>query len=76
MVTKREVSLAFLQAGATVPGLMTGETSLSANKIPGLKIELIHTGLICNKDNIYFFIPMTNVKVCVLKHEENSAPKA
>lgn len=63
----QEVSYAFLQAGITVPGVTTGETSLNSTKIPGLIIYMNDKGLVCTKGNVSFFVPMTNVKVAGLK---------
>lgn len=69
-MASQEISQAFLQAGITVAGVTTSETSLNDKKIPGLTIMMNDKGLICTKGNVSFFVPMTNVKVAVLKKSE------
>lgn len=64
----REVKVAFLQAQINVPEMgLLSQTMLGGDKTPGLKITINDHGLMLTKDKQVAFVPMTNVKVAVLK---------
>lgn len=61
------VTLAYLQTGITIPGVMTTDTHLSAIRHPGLRMELVEQGLLLTIGNVTAIVPNTNVKVAVLE---------
>lgn len=68
MSSLKEVKLAFLQAQINLPemGLLSC-THLGADKTPGVTIMMDAAGLMLTKGKVTAFVPMTNVKVAVLK---------
>ena len=61
------VTLAYLQTGITIPGIMTTDTHLSATRHAGLKMQWIEQGLLLTIGNVTAIVPSTNVKVAVLE---------
>lgn len=63
--TKSAITLAYLQAGVTIPGVGLTITTLEQGK--GYTLTKSPEGIIFTKGNIEALIPWTNVKVAVIK---------
>lgn len=61
------VTLAYLQTGITIPGIMTTDTHLSATRHPGLLMRMVDQGLLLTIGKVTAIVPSTNVKVAVLE---------
>jgi hypothetical protein len=72
-----KVTLAYLQAPTSVPGIFMQQTTLDAtnnrqSKTPGITMRLTEWGLLVSKDNLSAIIPMTNIKVAILASESEN----
>lgn len=67
------VSIAYLQAATSLPGLGTFST-LSQEKAAGIKMRFVEYGLIVTKGNQSWLIPAANVKVASLVEDPSNKP--
>lgn len=61
----QKVEVAYLQTPVTFAGMISGESTLTPNKVPGVLMTASDIGLVCSKGNLSCVIPWANVKLYV-----------
>jgi len=67
MSNLKEVTVVYLQATTTFPGVFSTQTTLSKANSPNVKMFWSDKGLLITHGNVTAIIPTTNVKLCVFK---------
>lgn len=72
-----EVSVAYLQAPITFPGVFSTLTTISGTTAPAVRMTWSDKGLLLTHGKVTAIVPTTNVKICVFKNyvEDNNQGK-
>lgn len=65
-----KVKRAHLQSAVVLPGVKTTEETLSEQRTPGIRMEMLDHGLLVTIKEEQAFIPSTNVKIMILDQQD------
>lgn len=61
----KQVKLAYLHNGISIPGVMTTDSTLNDVKYKGLKMQLVDEGLELRIKSVVAVVPLANVKIMI-----------